>query len=225
MTSLISVSNTPDLVIHYRSELICDTTLAFLRGKCSGRGPRAHPTERTARMKGKGNDEETKGAATQAAAQENGTDDKAGEETPPVDYAAELANRDATIAERDAKIVERDGRITELEGQLAEASKLGELNEALKSENERLKNQAASDRIDFSLQIAGCRNVKAARAVLDDYDGDVEKLKAAESWLFAAYAEATGATGLPNAGAAKDDGKDERRWRRLAGLSQKKSND
>jgi hypothetical protein len=48
-------------------------------------------------MKGKGNDEETKGAATQAATQENGADDKAGEETSPVDYAAELASRDATM--------------------------------------------------------------------------------------------------------------------------------
>ena len=72
------------------------------------------------------------------------------------------------------------------------------------------------------MQLAGCRNVKAARAVLDDYEGDVEKLKSAEPWLFAAHAEATGATGLPNAGTAKDDGRDERRWRKLAGLSAKK---
>ena len=31
--------------------------------------------------------------------------------------------------------------------------------------------------------------MKAARAVLDDYDRDVEKLKAAEPWLFAAHAD------------------------------------
>ncbi|MBR2805008.1 MAG: hypothetical protein IKE20_07740 [Eggerthellaceae bacterium] len=166
-------------------------------------------------MKGKGNDEETKNTAAEVAAQEDGTDDKAGQEAPAIDYAAELASRDATIAER-------DGRITELEGQLAEAGKVGEENAELKSENEQLKNQAASERIDFALQLAGCRNVKAARAVLDDYEGDVEKLKVAEPWLFAAHAEATGATGLPNAGTAKDDGRDERRWRKLAGLSAKK---
>ncbi|MBQ9003597.1 MAG: hypothetical protein IJ087_17260 [Eggerthellaceae bacterium] len=136
---------------------------------------------------------------------------------PAIDYAAELAKRDTDIAER-------DGRIAELEGKLADAEKLGQQAESLKSENEQLKNQAASDRIDFALQLAGCRNVKAARAVLDDYDGDVEKLKATEPWLFAAYAaEASGATGLPNAGAASDDGKDERRWRKLVGLSAKKS--
>ena len=135
---------------------------------------------------------------------------------PAIDYAAELARRDTDIAER-------DGKIAELEGKLADAEKLGQQAESLKSENEQLKNQAASERIDFALQLAGCRNVKAARAVLDDYDGDVGKLKAAEPWLFAAHAEKPGATGLPNAGTATDDGKDERRWRKLVGLSAKKS--
>lgn len=140
----------------------------------------------------------------------------AGAPKPAVDYAAELAKRDADIAER-------DGKIAELEGKLADAEKLGQRAESLKSENEQLKNQAASERIDFALQLAGCRNVKAARAVLDDYDGDVEKLKAAEPWLFAAHAEQSGATGLPNAGTASDAGKDERRWRKLVGLPAKKT--
>jgi len=135
---------------------------------------------------------------------------------PSIDYAAELAKRDTDIAER-------DGKIAELEGKLADAEKLGQQAESLKSENEKLKDQAASERIDFSLQLAGCRNVKAARAVLDDYDGDVEKLKAAEPWLFAAHADKAGATGLPNAGTASDDGKDKRRWRKLVGLPAKKS--
>ena len=87
-------------------------------------------------------------------------------------------------------------------------------NETLQTENEQLKAQAEADRMNFALALAGCRNVKAAHAVLDDYNGDIEALEAAEPWLFAAHAEATGATSLPNAGAAKDDGKDERRWRK-----------
>jgi len=40
-----------------------------------------------------------------------------------------------------------------------------------------LKAQAESDRIDFRLQLAGVRNVKAAHAVLDDRGGDVDALK------------------------------------------------
>ncbi|MBQ9004109.1 MAG: hypothetical protein IJ087_19880 [Eggerthellaceae bacterium] len=139
----------------------------------------------------------------------------AGAPKPAVDYAAELAKRDTDIAER-------DGKIAELEGKLADAEKLGQQAETLKSENEQLKNQAASERIDFALQLAGCRSVKAARAVLDDYDGDIEKLKAAEPWMFEAQTAQAGATGLPNAGTASDDGKDERRWRKLVGLSAKK---
>ena len=135
---------------------------------------------------------------------------------PVIDYAAELAKRDNDIAER-------DGKIAELEGKLADAEKLGQQAESLKSENEQLKNQAASERIDFALQLAGCRSVKAARAVLDDYDGDIEKLKAAEPWMFEAQSAQAGATGLPNAGTASDDGKDERRWRKLVGLPAKKS--
>lgn len=141
-----------------------------------------------------------------------------GSEKLAIDYAAEIAKRDASITER-------DGRIAELEGKLGDAEKLGQQAKSLKSENEKLKNQAVSDRIDFALQLAGCRNVKAARAVLDDYDGDVEKLKAAEPWLFAAHAEQSGATGLPNAVTASDDAKDERHWRKIAGLPAKKSNE
>lgn len=54
-------------------------------------------------------------------------------------------------------------------------------------------------RIGFELQIAGTRNVKAARALLSNYDDDIEKLKAAKPWLFEAGTPApaqTGAMGL-----------------------------
>ena len=49
---------------------------------------------------------------------------------------------------------------------------------------------------------------------------DIEKLRAAEPWLFSASpapAQA-GATGLPNAGAATDEGAQMRRWRKIAGI-------
>lgn len=63
--------------------------------------------------------------------------------------------------------------------------------------------------------------MKAARALLADHDGDVEKFKAAEPWLFdgaAAPAPATGATGLPNAEAATDEGAQMKRWRKITGI-------
>lgn len=119
------------------------------------------------------------------------------------------------------QLAERDSRIAELEAQISEAAKSAEAADGLRAEIAALKEQGESDRIDFKLQLAGCRNVKAARAVLADHGGDVEKLKAAEPWMFAdAPQKQTGKTGLPNAGAAKDADRQLKQWRDIAGLNE-----
>ena len=119
----------------------------------------------------------------------------------------------------EAQIAERDSRIKELEAQVAEAAKTAEATEALKSKIEELKAQGESDRIEFELRLAGVRNVKAARAILDEHGGDVAALKEAEPWLFTDAAQKqSGKTGLPNAGTSTDEGKTMKRWRKLAGL-------
>lgn len=82
-------------------------------------------------------------------------------------------------------IAERDEKIAALEQQVADAAKNAEAAEALRGEIAELKVQGEPDRIDFKLQLAGVRNIKAARAVLDDHGGDIDKLKAEEPWLFA----------------------------------------
>lgn len=117
-------------------------------------------------------------------------------------------------------IAERDGRIAKLEQQVADAAKNAEAAEQLRNQIAELKAQGESDRIDFKLQLAGVRNVKAARAILGDHGGDVDALKEAEPWLFADVPakQQGGTTGLPNAGTSTDAGKTMRRWRRLAGL-------
>ena len=124
-------------------------------------------------------------------------------------------------------VAERDEKIAALEAQVAKAAKNAETAEQLRSEIAELKAQGESDRIDFRLQLAGVRNVKAARAMLCDYDGEVDALKAAEPWLFA-DARTTkpqgGKTGLPNAGTSSDEGKTMKRWRRLAGLDDSDDN-
>ena len=109
------------------------------------------------------------------------------------------------------QIAERDEKIASLEAQVAEAAKNAETAEQLRGEIAELKAQGESDRIDFKLQLAGVRNVKAARALLSDHDNDVDKLKEAEPWLFEASGKhakggsaGSGTTGLPNAGAASD---------------------
>ena len=123
------------------------------------------------------------------------------------------------------QIADRDAKIASLEAQIAEAAKTSEAAESLRTQIAELKAQGESDRIDFKLQLAGCRNVKAARAILADHDNDVDKLKAAEPWLFAKHTsgEGTGTTGLPNAGAATDEGKQLKHWREIAGLTDEDS--
>ena len=124
-------------------------------------------------------------------------------------------------ADYEAALAERDARIAELEGEIAEAAKTAEGAEALRKEMDELRRKGDEERVGFELQLAGARNVKAARALLPDYENDIEKLKAAEPWLFGAGAAApaqAGATGLPNAGAATDEGAQMRRWRKIAGI-------
>ena len=124
------------------------------------------------------------------------------------------------------QIAERDEKIASLEAQVAEAAKNAETAEQLRGEIAELKAQGESDRIDFKLLLAGVRNVKAARALLSDHGNDVDKLKEAEPWLFEATGKhakggsaGSGTTGLPNAGAASDDGKTLKHWREIAGLT------
>ena len=123
-------------------------------------------------------------------------------------------------------IAERDEKIAALEQQVADAAKSVEAAEKLSAEIDELRKQGESDRIDFKLQLAGVRNIKAARAVLDDHGGDIDKLKEAEPWLFAdaLAAQPGGRTGLPNAGTSSDEGKTMKRWRKLAGLDDSNDN-
>lgn len=138
--------------------------------------------------------------------------------------AAGVTGTDGTAAKARADfetaLKERDAKIAELESSIADAAKTAESAEKLRAEMDELRRQGDEQRIGFDLQLAGARNVKAARALLADHDGDVEKLKAAEPWLFGGAAPAqTGATGLPSAGAAGPDGSAQlSRWRKIAGL-------
>ena len=141
---------------------------------------------------------------------------------------ADVANDGAGSAEKaraeyERALGERDARIAGLEAWIAKAAKTAESAEKLCVEMDELRRQGEEQRVSFELQLAGARNVKAATALLADYDNDIEKLKKAEPWLFAdAAPRQTGKTGLPNAGAATDEGKTVRRWREIAGLPAEK---
>lgn len=146
------------------------------------------------------------GEPQQEAAQEPLTSGGAGVAGTGTDYEALLAERDAKIAE--------------LEGAIAEAAKSAEAAEALRAEMDELRRQDEEQRVKFELTMAGARNVRAARVLLDEHGGDVSKLKEAEPWLFkGTTSRQSGKTGLPNAGAASDEGKTMKRWREIAGIA------
>ena len=121
----------------------------------------------------------------------------------------------------EALLAERDAKIAELEGAIAEAAKTAEAAEALRAEMDELRRQGEEQRVEFELTMAGARNVRAARVLLEEHGGDVSKLKEAEPWLFEGVASRQGGkTGLPNAGAASDEGKTMKRWREIAGIAE-----
>ena len=117
-----------------------------------------------------------------------------------------------------ALLDKQNARIRELESQVAEAAKSQEAADALAKEIERLRTDAAEERVGYELRLAGARSVVAAKALLGEHSGDVAALKAAEPWLFAEAAPQGGTTGLEPAGAAGGDDSELRRWRGIAGL-------
>ena len=151
----------------------------------------------------------------------------AGEQEPQGDEATPQQVGDGTGDATDggtdyaALLAERDAKIAALEADIAQASKTAEAAEKLRAEMDELRRAGDEQRTAFELQMAGARNVKAAKALLADHGNDIEKLKAAEPWLFGGgvgTAAQAGSTGLPNAGAAGDPDAVMKRWRDIAGL-------
>ena len=126
-------------------------------------------------------DGETNGSQEATQGAENQTQQQGQEQQETQQQGQSQVGGDASDYEK--QIAERDEKIASLEAQVAEAAKNAETAEQLRGEIAELKAQGESDRIDFKLQLAGVRNVKAARALLSDHDNDVDKLKEAEPRL------------------------------------------
>ena len=93
--------------------------------------------------------------------------------------------------DRDMKA--KDDRIAELEKQLEESGKKAKSGEDALKQIEALKAELADEKVTHALEAAGCVNAKAAKALLDDYKGDVAKLKEACPYLFKKQNGSTGA--------------------------------
>ena len=103
--------------------------------------------------------------------------------------------------ERDIR--ERDDRIKALEAQVAEAAATKERSDELQKKIDELRAEQADKDAEYELRLAGCLDVKAARARLGDFGGDIAKLKEGCPYLFKGTEAARGATGLKPGGAPK----------------------
>ena len=140
------------------------------------------------------------GAADEAAEDESADDE---DETDEPDKHGHPGISKGKYA-RDIKA--KDAKIAELEAKLEEANKSEEGRKELKQEIADLKEQMEADKVTYALELAGCRNVKAAKAVLEDFDGDVAALKEKHPYLF--EQKPSGSTGgKPTGAAAGDDDK------------------
>lgn len=131
---------------------------------------------------------------------------------------------DKTRADYEAVLKERDERIAALEGKIAERQRRPRVPRCCARRWTSFAARARSNAWASSSRWRVPRNVKAARTLLADYDNDIDKLKADEPWLLDAGAPAptqAGAPGLPNADAATDEGAQQRRWRKIAGIEDK----
>ena len=96
-------------------------------------------------------------------------------------------------------------QIEELKADAAEAAESKAKRDEFEQKVSDLEGKLADSELSRKLEKVGCRSVKAAKALLPDYDGDIEKLRAAEPFLFEEV-KPTGSTGFkPNAADPKDD--------------------
>jgi hypothetical protein len=105
-------------------------------------------------------------------------------------YERERREWEAKVADLQAK----------LDGKQGDGDRVAKLEADLKAMQDRL----ADEKVTSQLVAAGCVNPKAAKAVLGDYDGDVEKLRSECPYLFRQEKQ-TGSTGGRPAGATRED--------------------
>lgn len=103
----------------------------------------------------------------------------------------------------DKEVAELKAEIEKLKADAADAAEQKSKREEYEKKAADLEAKLADSEVKHSLEMLGCRNVKAAKALLEDYDGDVAKLKEGEPYLFAEEEEPKpkGQTGKKPAGA------------------------
>ena len=154
-----------------------------------------------------------------AADQQHETDPETHDESPtqqdPTDKHGEPAiNR----GRYDRDMAAKDAEIEQLKKQLKEANDKATTGAEALKKVEALEARLADQQITHSLEQAGCLNAKAAKSLLEDYGGDVAKLKESCPYLFGP-ARQQGSTGAKPQGAPEPTDELVRKAREAAGTA------
>ncbi len=119
----------------------------------------------------------------------------------------------------DKEVADLQARIDDLTAKLNESAKTEESRKNFEAEAKALREELADNKLSHALELAGCLDLKAAKVRLDDFNGDVSKLKAECPYLF--QQQKKGATGAKPQGAT--DGAADRlaKARELVGVRKK----
>ena len=117
----------------------------------------------------------------------------------------------------DKEVAALQKTIDDLQAKIDDAAKTEKARDELKKEVQEARDAIKEEKLNWQLEKAGCRNIKAARALLDDYDGDVSKLKTDCPYLFEEE-KPSGSTGGKPGGAVDDSEKERKRMRKIVGL-------
>ncbi len=102
----------------------------------------------------------------------------------------------------DKEVADLQARIDDLTAKLNESAKTEESRKNFEAEAKALREELADNKLSHALELAGCLDLKAAKVRLDDFNGDVSKLKAECPYLF--QQQKKGATGAKPQGATND---------------------
>ena len=127
-----------------------------------------------------------------------------GAQTPPEGEVKDTHGQPGINKERhDKEVAALQKKIDDLQAKIDDAAKTEKARDELKKEVQEARDAIKEEKLNWQLEKAGCRNIKAARALLDDYEGDISKLKDDCPYLFEEE-KPKGSTGGKPSGALDD---------------------
>lgn len=147
---------------------------------------------------------------------QTGAGDPQGESTPPQGDDAPKGNT-VNAVKHMREVSRLKAQNQELQTKLDAAKEEAEGYKAIGDEFHEWKAEQEREKIDGALKAKGCHDTVAARARLDEFDGDIDKLKEAAPYLFTST-DNTQSTGGTQKGAPNPEDERTKKMREIMGL-------